>query len=331
MVRSARAAPPRHRSADGGRLRHRGAGADGGQRRAQFPVREADLQDPLVPFWIGREDASLGGLLQVLQLLLRVAVERRFRVLLNETVERLLRVGALAGIEVRAAEAHEDAVDRQRAVLALRELFEHVDCLVVLAGARLRLRQPEPRRLAVDAVASLVDHLLVGRGRLRRVVQRHPRRRFLIASVNAGVGRRIRVGGDLELRQRRLRALSLGGEVQAAGGLPRRGRWTDARVVHRDRLCEQIVRLRADAFTPQQIAAQNCTDDDEDGHDERRLAPPRPDHLARLPRERLELVLLEMLPFWSLHSESWLWSLLYVARRADRFRRAVIQRSWCAG
>src|SRR5438477_65017 len=68
MVRGARAAPPRHRSADGGRLRHRGAGADGGQRRAQFPVREADLQDPLVPFWIGREDASLGGLLQVLQL-----------------------------------------------------------------------------------------------------------------------------------------------------------------------------------------------------------------------------------------------------------------------
>ncbi len=41
-------------------------------------------------------------------------------IFLDERVERLLRVGVLAGVEVRASELHQDAVDRQRAVLPLR-------------------------------------------------------------------------------------------------------------------------------------------------------------------------------------------------------------------
>ena len=50
VVRDAGAAAAGDRSAARRRLRHRGAGADGRQRRAELPVREADLQDPVVRF-----------------------------------------------------------------------------------------------------------------------------------------------------------------------------------------------------------------------------------------------------------------------------------------
>ena len=49
VVRDAGAAAPRHRHAPRRRLRHRRAVSDAGQRRAELPLREADLQDPVVP------------------------------------------------------------------------------------------------------------------------------------------------------------------------------------------------------------------------------------------------------------------------------------------
>ena len=62
------------------RLRHRGALADPRQRRAELPLREADLQDPVVPVRRGRSRKRLAALslLQVLELLARIAAEGRF-------------------------------------------------------------------------------------------------------------------------------------------------------------------------------------------------------------------------------------------------------------
>ncbi len=76
--------------------------------------------------------AGLGrrALLQRLENLARLAVERRLRVLVNQSIEGLLRVGGLAGVHVQTSELHQDSVHRKRSILVLRELFERVDRLV---------------------------------------------------------------------------------------------------------------------------------------------------------------------------------------------------------
>src|SRR5262249_28907186 len=106
---------------------------------------------------------ALRALFDRVELFAGVPGKRRVRVLLDEPVEGLLRVRALSRLEIRPAKLHQDAVDRQRPFLALRELLERVDRLVELAGAHLRLREPELGHLSVEPVADLVDHLLIGR------------------------------------------------------------------------------------------------------------------------------------------------------------------------
>ena len=58
LVRGAGAAAAGDRAADGRRLRHRGAVADAGQRRAELSLREAGLQDPVVPVRRQRSEAA---------------------------------------------------------------------------------------------------------------------------------------------------------------------------------------------------------------------------------------------------------------------------------
>jgi agmatinase len=56
----ARAAAARDRAAHRRRVRHRGAVADGRERRAELPLREAGLQDPVVPIrGRGQDDARV--------------------------------------------------------------------------------------------------------------------------------------------------------------------------------------------------------------------------------------------------------------------------------
>src|SRR5205085_1363883 len=95
-----------------------------------------------------RSVERLRRLFQRLDFLARIAGERRLGVLLDEPIESLLRVGALARLQIGATELHQDAVDRQRSVLALRELLERVDRLIELAGAR-----GGPTRASCTAIA----------------------------------------------------------------------------------------------------------------------------------------------------------------------------------
>src|SRR6185436_3437114 len=119
-------------------------------------------------------------LLQRFELAPGIAGERRLRVLVDQLVERLLRVGALPRFQVGFPQLHQDAVHRQWTVLALRHLLEGVDGLIVLAGACLRFGEAETGHLAEEAVARPVDHLLKHPGRLHRVAERQRRRGFLV-------------------------------------------------------------------------------------------------------------------------------------------------------
>ena len=148
---------------------------------------------------------------------------------------------------------------------------------------------------------ALVDHLLVRRRRLRRVAERHERRGLLIARVNARVGRRIGIGGGLELGERGLGALALGRKRQAAGGGAGCSGRADARGLHRDRFGEQRVRPTLHAFAPDEIANRDDGHDGHDSDDGGRFPLARLERLARLPRDVLELVFLEMMPFRSFH------------------------------
>src|ERR1051325_6331335 len=96
----------------------------------------------------------LRGFLERIQLAARVAAERRLRVLVDETRECLPRICRLAGFQIGATELHQDAVDRQRTVFALRHVLEGVDRLLVLTLTRLRFRETETRHLPVDAAAA---------------------------------------------------------------------------------------------------------------------------------------------------------------------------------
>src|SRR5258708_22723919 len=72
----------------------------------------------------GQADLGRRRLLEGVDLFPRIAGERRLGIFLDDAVERLLRVGLLAGLEIGPAQLHQDAVDRKRAILPLCEILE---------------------------------------------------------------------------------------------------------------------------------------------------------------------------------------------------------------
>ena len=129
-----------------------------------------------------------------------------------------------------------------------------------------------------------------------------PHRPFLIAGKNARVSRGEGVGGRLELGDGRLCALAFGHVAEAAGirGTRRRGR-ADARGLDDEGLGEQGVRAALHMLVPRKVG-HNGDANDHDSHDDTgRFPAPRLEPFARLPRQVLQLVLFEMMPFRSLH------------------------------
>src|SRR5205814_273545 len=131
---------------------------------------DCDGFDPAIMPAVGTPEP--GGLTwyEALALLRRVIESRR---LVGCDIVELcpLRVRFLARVAVGEAELHQDTVVGQRPVLALGELLERVDRLIVLAASRLGFGQSQPGHLSVDAIARAIDHLLIGRGRLRGIAE----------------------------------------------------------------------------------------------------------------------------------------------------------------
>ena len=98
------------------------------------------------------------------------------------------------------------------------QFLERVDRLVVLAGTRLGLSQPEPRHLPVDPVSRPLNHVLIGGDGCRGISECELVRGFLIPGATlveyslAIAGDQLLAGFDQQ-RQRRL-GISGDGEIR---------------------------------------------------------------------------------------------------------------------